>query len=83
MFGFMAETTAATKLVKGGEPLPMPFMRYELSAANLRAMRDAGTHSVGDHTHRQALQLRQNVAPKIHAIQRPIIPPRCNGLALL
>jgi hypothetical protein len=29
------------------------------------------------------LSLRQNLAPGVHAIQRPIIPPRSNDFALL
>ena len=60
----------------------MPLMRYELAATYLRAMRDAGAHSRGDHAYRKALQLRQNVAPEIHAIERPIIAPRRSGFVL-
>jgi hypothetical protein len=41
------------------------------------------TSVTGDHTHRQALQLRQNVAPEIHAIERSVIAPRDRGFALV
>jgi len=46
-------------------------------------IRGTRIHSLGDYANRQALQLRQNVAPEIHAIERPIITPRDRGLALL
>jgi hypothetical protein len=61
----------------------MPLMRHKLFAADLRGMRDARAHGLGDHAHRQPLQLRENVAPKIHTIERSITPPRRDGVALL
>jgi hypothetical protein len=46
-------------------------------------MRNTRTHGLDDDPHRQTLQLRQNVAPEIHAIERSVIPPRSNSFALL
>lgn len=43
-------------------------------------MRTAATQRLSDRAHRQALQLRQNVAPKIDAIERSIIAPRSKAL---
>jgi hypothetical protein len=57
----------------------MPFMRHKPSAPNFRAVRGAGAHGLGNHTDRQALQLRQNVAPEIHAFERSIIAPYDGG----
>jgi hypothetical protein len=51
-------------------------MRYELAAAYLRAVRETRTHSLGDRAHRQALQLRQNVALEVDAIERSVIEAR-------
>lgn len=48
---------------------PMPSMRYELPTAYLRSMRDARAHGFGDHAHRYALQLRQNIAPEVQAFE--------------
>jgi hypothetical protein len=61
----------------------MPFMRHKLPTSHLRAMRNTRAHGLGDHSHGQALKLRQNVAPKVHAIERSVIPPRRDGFALL
>jgi hypothetical protein len=61
---------------------PMPFMRHKPPAAHLRAVRDARAHGFGDDMHGKPLQLRQNVAPEIHAIERPVAAPRHDGFAL-
>jgi hypothetical protein len=58
-------------------------MRHELPATHLRAVREARTHSLGDHADGQTLQLRQNIAPEIHVIERSIIAPRDHGFSLL
>jgi len=56
----------------------MPPGRHEFPAAHLRAVRDACTHRFSDHSHWQALKLRQNVAPEIHGVERSVItPPNC------
>jgi hypothetical protein len=46
-------------------------------------VRYAGGHRFGDHAHRQSLQSRQYVASEVYTVERPIIPPRGNGFALL
>jgi hypothetical protein len=61
----------------------VPLMGHKRPTAHLRAVRDARAHSLGDHAHRQALQLRQNVAPKIDAVERSVIAPRNGGFPLL
>jgi len=38
------------------------------------------SHRFGDHAHRQALQLRQNIASEIHTVERSIIAPRSYSL---
>jgi hypothetical protein len=58
-------------------------MRYKPTTTHLRAVRSAAAHRFGDHAHRQTLQLRQNIAPEIDAIERPVIPPRRSGFPLL
>ena len=61
----------------------MALARYDPTATHFQSVGTATAHRFGDHTHRQALQLRQNVAPKVHTIQRSIVAPRSKGPALL
>ena len=61
----------------------MPLMRHELPTTNLRAVRNARAHGLGNDAHRYALQPRQNVALEIHPIERAIIAPRDDSFALL
>lgn len=61
----------------------MAPMRHELPATHLRAVREARSHSLSDHADGQTLQLRRNIAPENHAIERAIIAPRNDGFALL
>jgi len=61
----------------------MPLMRHELAARHLRAMREARAHGPSDNAHGHTLQLRQNIAPEIDAIERPVIAPRYDGASLL
>ena len=54
----------------------MSFMRYKQPATHFRPVRSAAAHCLGDHAHRQALQLRQNVALEVDAIERSVIEAR-------
>jgi hypothetical protein len=58
-------------------------MRNDVPIAHFRPVRNARAHCLGDHAHRQALELGQNVAPEVHAIERSVIAPRNQGFALL
>lgn len=58
-------------------------MRYGMPAPGLRAVRDRRAHRVGDCPDRHALQLRQNIAPEIHAVETAVVTPYHDGFALL